>query len=178
MIFSTHLGAGASGDVWLSNDRNYVIKLFLNRDVAEHEADILLKCQDHLGLAVATFHGLYSDGWRFGVVTRFMGSAIGPLDHAPLDQRYGFHVVAAHLIFARQQLLTALHKLHSCGIHHHDVRPANIMVDNSGAVTLIDFDRAEEVYGECKGCSDLEVISSLETSIRKADPEPEIGSYL
>ncbi|KAJ7858039.1 hypothetical protein B0H14DRAFT_2749919 [Mycena olivaceomarginata] len=164
MIFSTHLGAGASGDVWLSNDRNYVIKLFLNRDVAEHEADILLKCQDHLGLAVATFHGLYSDGWRFGVVTRFMGSAIGPLDHAPLDQR--------------QQLLTALHKLHSCGIHHHDVRPANIMVDNSGAVTLIDFDRAEEVYGECKGCSDLEVISSLETSIRKADPEPEIGSYL
>jgi hypothetical protein len=52
------------------------------------------------------------------------------------------------------------------------------MVDNSGAVTLIDFDRAEEVYGECKGCSDLEVISTLETSIRKADPEPEIGSYL
>jgi hypothetical protein len=39
------------------------------------------------------------------------------------------------------------------------------MVDNSGVVRLIDFDRAEEVYGECKGCSDLEVISSLEKSM-------------
>ncbi|KAJ7825926.1 hypothetical protein B0H14DRAFT_2819091 [Mycena olivaceomarginata] len=157
MIFSTPLSTGASGDVWLSNDRNHVIKLFLNQDVAEQEADILLKCQEHLGPAVATFHGLYSDGWWFGVVMHFMGSVIGPLDHAPLEQRYGFHVVAAHLIFARQQLLTALHKLHSSGIHHHV---------------------AEEVYGEYKGCSDLEVISSLETSIKKADPEPEIRSYL
>ena len=89
-----------------------------------------------------------------------------------------FHVVAAHLILARQQLLTVLRKLHSCGIHHHDVRPANVMVDNSGVVTLIDFDRAEEVYGACKGCPALEVISSLEASTSEADPEPEIIPYL
>jgi hypothetical protein len=82
------------------------------------------------------------------------------------------------LILARRQLLTALHKLHSCGIHHHDVRPSNVMVDNSGVVTLIDFDRAEEVYGECKDCPDLEVISFLETSASEADPEPEIILYL
>ncbi|KAJ7839670.1 hypothetical protein B0H13DRAFT_158822 [Mycena leptocephala] len=164
IIFSTPLGAGATGDAWLSNDGNYVIKIFTNRDVAEHEANILLKCHRRPGLAVASFHGLYSDGWRFGLVTRYVGSAIGPLGHAPLDQR--------------QRLLTALHKLHSCGIHHHDVRPANVMIDNSGDVTLIDFDRAEEVYGECKDCPDLEVISLLETSTREADPEPEIIPYL
>jgi hypothetical protein len=52
------------------------------------------------------------------------------------------------------------------------------MIDNSGVVTFIDFDRAEEVYGECKGCPDLEVISSLETSMSEADPEPEIIPYL
>jgi hypothetical protein len=49
------------------------------------------------------------------------------------------------------------------------------MVDNSGVVTLIDFDRARRVHGECKNCPDLEVISSLETS--EADPEPEILPY-
>jgi hypothetical protein len=48
------------------------------------------------------------------------------------------------------------------------------MVDNSAVVTLIDFDRAEEVYGECKDCPDLEVISLLETNTNEADPEPEI----
>ncbi|KAJ7789286.1 hypothetical protein B0H14DRAFT_3891954 [Mycena olivaceomarginata] len=164
IIFSTPLGAGASGDVWLSNDGNHVIKLFMNRDAAEHEANILLKCQERPGPAVATFHGLYSDGWRFGLVMRYVGSAIGPLGRAPLEQR--------------QQLLAALYKLHSYGIHHHDVRPANVMVDNSGVVTLIDFDRAEEVYGECRGCPDLEAIALLETSTSGADSEREIIPYL
>ncbi|KAJ7858051.1 kinase-like domain-containing protein [Mycena olivaceomarginata] len=164
LVFSTPLAAGATGDVWLSHDKSHVIKLFMNRDAAEHEANILLKCQDRLGPAVPTFRGLYSDERRFGLVMRYVGFGIGPLDRAPLEQR--------------QQLLTALHKLHSCGIHHHDVRPANVMVDNSGVVRLIDFDRAEEVYGECKGCSDLEVISSLEKSMSEADPEPEIIPYL
>ncbi|KAJ7712210.1 hypothetical protein B0H16DRAFT_1900214 [Mycena metata] len=166
LIFSTPLAAGATGDVWLSQDKSHVIKLFMNRGAAEHEAHMLLKCQDRLGPAVATFRGLYSDERRFGVVMRYVGSQIDPFDHAPLEQRY--------------QLLATLHKLHSCGIHHHDVRPANVMVDNSGFVTLIDFDRAEEVYGECKGCPDLEVISSLglETSTSAADPEPEIIPYM
>ncbi|KAJ7885925.1 hypothetical protein B0H14DRAFT_2338516, partial [Mycena olivaceomarginata] len=160
---------------------NYVIKLFMNQDIAEHEADILSKChcQERPGPAVATFHGLYSDGWRFGLVTRYVGSAISPLGHAPLEQRYcSFPCRRRDLILARRQLLTALHKLHSCGIHHHDVRPANVMVDNSGVVTLIDFDRAEEVNGECNDCPDLEVISLLETSTSEADPEPEIIPYL
>ncbi|KAJ6553191.1 hypothetical protein B0H19DRAFT_1155908 [Mycena capillaripes] len=160
IIFSTPLGTGASGDVWLSNDGNYVIKIFMNTDVAEHEANILLMCQQCPGLAVVTLHGLYSVGWRFGLVLRYLGSAIGPFCHAPLGQR--------------KQLLTALCMLHSCGIHRHDIRPENVMVDNSGVVTLIDFDGAERVYGECRDCPDVKVISLLETNMSEADPEPVI----
>jgi hypothetical protein len=88
LVFSTPLATGATGDVWLSHDKSHVIKLFMNRDAAEHEADMLLKCQDRLGPAVPTFRGLYSDERRFGLVMRYVGFGIGPLDRAPLEQRY------------------------------------------------------------------------------------------
>jgi hypothetical protein len=89
-IFSRYIGAGACGDVWLSNDGNYVIKIFTKQDVAENEANILLTCQQHPELVVPTFHGLYSDGWRFALVTRYVGSTIGPLSDAAQGQRYRF----------------------------------------------------------------------------------------
>ncbi|KAJ7501035.1 hypothetical protein B0H11DRAFT_2224875 [Mycena galericulata] len=158
-IFSKYLGAGASGDVWLSNDGKYVIKIFAKQDIAENEAEVLLTCQQYPEVAVPTFYGLYSDGWRFAVVTRYVGSTIGPFDDAEQGQR--------------QQLRRILHALHHRGIHHHDVRPANVMVNKSGVVTLIDFDRASWVHGECKNCTDLQVMSSLEASIE----EPEILPY-
>jgi len=109
----------------------------MNQDVAKREADIPLTCLQYPRLAVATLHGLYSDGWRIGLVTRYVGSAIGPLGDAPLGQRYySFPCIIAHLIHSRKQLLTALRVLHQRGIHHHDVRPANVMVDKFGVVTL------------------------------------------
>ncbi|KAK6980550.1 kinase-like domain-containing protein, partial [Favolaschia claudopus] len=128
VMFSTVLGSGASGEAWLSTNRKYVIKICMNEDNAKREARFLLDCRK-LGLAVATFHGLYSDGWRTGIVTSYAGSSIGRLPDAPLHQR--------------QQLLTALSNLHQHNIHHHDIRSANVMVDDHGAVKLIDFDQAK-----------------------------------
>ncbi|KAF8127785.1 hypothetical protein K438DRAFT_1789767 [Mycena galopus ATCC 62051] len=157
-IFSTYIGSGASGDIWLSRDRKYVLKVFTKQAAAEKEADILLTCQQYPEVAVPTFHGLYSDGWRFAIVTRYAGSTIGPLEDLTQDQR--------------QQLLSSLHALHRRGIHHHDVRSANVMVDESGAVTLIDFDRAERIHGECKYCSDVEVVELLEMGA-ELEVEPE-----
>lgn len=55
-----------------------------------------------------------------------------------------------------------LHALHRNGIHHHDIRPDNVLVNEEGKVTLIDFDRACRVNGPCQNCSDLALISALE----------------
>jgi hypothetical protein len=49
------------------------------------------------------------------------------------------------------------------------------MVDQLGVVTLIDFDRAERIHGECNNCADLEVISLLETSTEL--PVPDLFPY-
>ncbi|KAJ7076529.1 hypothetical protein C8R44DRAFT_863362 [Mycena epipterygia] len=147
-FLSKYIGAGASGDVWRSSDGAHVIKIFENRSAAQNEAEILSTCQRYPGLAVPTFCGLYSDGLRFGVVTSYAGTAICSFRDATRDQR--------------QQLLRILLTLHRNGIHHHDVRPANVMLDKSGILTLIDFDRAKRVDGECTDCTDLRVMSFME----------------
>jgi serine/threonine protein kinase len=39
-----------------------------------------------------------------------------------------------------QELLAAIKHLHSLGIVHNDINPANVMVDHEGTLILIDFD--------------------------------------
>lgn len=43
-----------------------------------------------------------------------------------------------------RQLATALHQVHSLGLIHRDVKPANILVDASGQLKLIDLGLAQE----------------------------------
>ncbi|KAJ7221134.1 hypothetical protein B0H12DRAFT_309096 [Mycena haematopus] len=66
------------------------------------------------------------------------------------------------LIPRRRQLIEVLRQLHAHGIHHHDIRPENVMVNDAGVVTLVDFDRARWVDGPCPNCSDFEVLASME----------------
>jgi hypothetical protein len=48
------------------------------------------------------------------------------------------------------------------------------MVDRSGILTLIEFDRAKRVDGRCTDCTDLKVTSFLEAL---SDEETEILPY-
>ncbi|KAJ7089619.1 hypothetical protein C8R44DRAFT_892306 [Mycena epipterygia] len=99
-IFSKYIGAGASGNAWLSNDGKYVIKIFTKQKVAENEAEMLWTCQRYPEVAVPTFHDLYSDGWRFAVVTRSAGATIGPLDDATQGQSPPNTEVVSMFIYA------------------------------------------------------------------------------
>jgi serine/threonine protein kinase len=40
------------------------------------------------------------------------------------------------------QIRTAVNKIHKCGIVHHDLSPSNMMLNQKGFITLIDFGRA------------------------------------
>ncbi|KAJ7114477.1 hypothetical protein C8R44DRAFT_228269 [Mycena epipterygia] len=112
-IFTRFIGAGASGNVWQSTDGSHVIKIYNDEDAARNEADILSHCLQDPELAVAPFRGLYSDGKRFGIVTSYVGTAIGPIFQAEENEQ--------------RQLVKILHILHKNGIHHHDVCPANVI---------------------------------------------------
>ncbi|KAJ6522454.1 kinase-like domain-containing protein [Mycena capillaripes] len=154
-IFDEFIGAGASGNVWRSTDGRHVIKVFTDTCRAQAEAKVLASCADFPGLAVPTFCGLFTDGRQYGIVTPYVGKAIEATSGADASQRV--------------QLVQVLRRLHKHGIHHHDVRPENVMVNDAGAVTLIDFDRAQWVDGPCPNCIDSELIASMERETKTMD---------
>ncbi|KAJ7121874.1 hypothetical protein C8R43DRAFT_1033237 [Mycena crocata] len=166
-IFPDFIAAGASGNVWRSTDGRHVFKIFNNPEAAQTEAKILASCVNCPGLAVPTFKGLFTDGRQYGIVTPYVGKAITTISGADTSQR--------------RQLVQVLRRLHKHGIHHHDVRPANVMVNDAGVLTLIDFDRARWVDSPCANCSDSEVIASMEReTIENCNPSlnSNIASFL
>ena len=44
-----------------------------------------------------------------------------------------------------QDLLAAIKHLHSLGLVHNDINPANIMLDQEGTLILIDFDSCRNI---------------------------------
>ncbi|KAJ7721664.1 hypothetical protein DFH07DRAFT_1067559 [Mycena maculata] len=148
-VFTRFIGSGAIGNVWRSSDGSHVIKIFRDKDAAHHEAGILQSCLEDPELVVPTFRGLYTDGQEhFGIITPYAGTALGSIYEADESKQ--------------RQLVKILHALHRNGIHHHDIRPDNVLVNEEGKVTLIDFDRARRINGPCQNCSDLALISALE----------------
>ena len=43
----------------------------------------------------------------------------------------------------RDAFLITLQSIHSAGVHHGDIRYHNLLIKDSGEVTIIDFDRAQ-----------------------------------
>lgn len=52
----------------------------------------------------------------------------------------GRPLVHDSLVSGLDGILQAIHHLHSLGIVHNDINPANVMVDETGLLVLIDFD--------------------------------------
>ncbi|KAF8146112.1 hypothetical protein K438DRAFT_1870389 [Mycena galopus ATCC 62051] len=163
-IFDEFIGVGATGNVWRSTDGTHVVKIFTDAHRAQAEAKVLESCVNFPGLAVPTFGGLFTDGRQYGIVTPYVGKTIGTISGADASQR--------------AQLVQVLRRLHKHGIHHHDVRPENVMVNDAGAVTLIDFDRAQWIDGPCPNCIDSEVIASMERGQSLYDPSPSLGDSI
>ncbi|KAF7334847.1 hypothetical protein MSAN_02361000 [Mycena sanguinolenta] len=143
-LFTQFVGEGASGVVWRSLSGSQVVKMFHDRDRALHEVKVLEHARD---LRVPTLQGVVEDGVEIGVIMSYEGIPLGGLNRATFEQR--------------RQLLDILKSLHARGIHHHDIRGSNILVGPQGAITLIDFDRAE-LDAKCVRCSDIALKRKLE----------------
>ncbi|KAF7336420.1 Kinase-like protein [Mycena sanguinolenta] len=143
-LFTQFVGEGASGVVWRSLFGSQVVKVFNDREGALREVNALRKARD---LQVPTLQGVVEEGDEIGVIMSYEGISMGNLDRATGEQR--------------RQLLDTLESLHARGIHHHDIRGSNVLVDRQGNVTLIDFDRAE-LDAKCVSCSDVALRRELE----------------
>ncbi|KAJ7125890.1 hypothetical protein C8R44DRAFT_117716 [Mycena epipterygia] len=105
-------------------------------------------CLDDPSLYIPKFCGLYSNSQNLAVVMSYAGTPLPHIFSAPNIQK--------------QQIVSMLKSLHQKGIHHHDVRAENLMVGYDGVVTLVDFDRAVNVQGDCPHCPDVEMINALQ----------------
>ncbi|KAJ7931866.1 hypothetical protein B0H13DRAFT_1857519 [Mycena leptocephala] len=141
------VGRGASGTVWRSSDGSEVAKVFVDPELALHEAAVLERART---LSVPPYRGVVSGQKRTGVIMSYQGTPIGNIEQATDEQK--------------QQLARTLKSLHEIGIHHHDVRGENVLVDERGALTLIDFHQPQfvEVERICYGCPDTQLNSCFQ----------------
>ncbi|KAJ7307870.1 hypothetical protein DFH08DRAFT_823955 [Mycena albidolilacea] len=79
-------------------------------------------------LSVPAYRGVVSSRKGTGVMMSYRGTPIRNIKQATNEQK--------------KQLVQTLRSLHELGIHHHDVRGENVLIDDHGALTLIDFHQA------------------------------------
>ncbi|KAJ7824080.1 kinase-like domain-containing protein [Mycena olivaceomarginata] len=151
-FFTKRLGSGASGTVFRSADGRHVVKVFKDMQTAHHEATLLKLCLSDPHLRTPRFRGLYSNARAFAVVTSYAGTPLPDIFSAADDQKW--------------EIVNILQLLHRNGIHHHDVRAENLMVNSAGVITLVDFDRAVKVDGDCRHCPDAEIMEALQECMR------------
>ncbi|KAJ7843538.1 hypothetical protein B0H14DRAFT_2585677 [Mycena olivaceomarginata] len=154
-VFTKRIGSGASGTVFRSADGRHVVKVFKDMRTGHHEVSLLKMCLDDPYLHTPRFHGLYSNAQNFAVVMSYAGTPLPDIFSAPDIQKV--------------EIINILKLLHRHEIHHHDVRAENLMVNSAGVITLVDFDRAVKVDGDCRYCPDVEMMDVLQecTGTRK-----------
>ncbi|HVT44708.1 MAG TPA: protein kinase [Thermoanaerobaculia bacterium] len=150
-VVKAPLGKGGMGEVYRAEDtklgREVAIKIL--PEIFTEDSERLARFDREARLlaslghpAIASIHGLENaEGTRFLVMELAAGTTLadrlasGPI---PLDQA---------LEIARQ-IAEALEAAHEKGIVHRDLKPANIMVDDEGAVKILDFGLARTMQGD------------------------------
>ena len=148
------LDDGGFGEVYLAHDdrleRLVAVKVPHSHLVSEPkdvesyliEAQIVARL-DHPGIIPVYDFGPTDDGRCYLVEKYVRGSNLA----IRLTQRRSSHAEAAALVAT---VAEALHFVHTHGLVHRDVKPANILVDMSGGPVLTDFGLAlkEEDFGK------------------------------
>lgn len=64
----------------------------------------------------------------------------------------------------RHQVRNLVRLLHEHGIHHHDIASRNVLVDDRGKFTIIDFESSQEICGlsNCTEEADFGVVEGSE----------------
>jgi eukaryotic-like serine/threonine-protein kinase len=141
-----HLGTGGMGTVWRATDRRTGEEVALKLLRAGHHnpgSAALLRFVREQGVRIEHPHVLAPTGWvaeddRVALATRLVrGGTVEDLllEHGPLPTTYAVALL--------DQLLDALRAVHAAGVVHRDVKPANLLLDPTGAgrprLLLADF---------------------------------------
>ena len=100
-----------------------------------HEAEVLAGL-DHAGLVAVHEAGVFADGRPFYAMAKVRGHTLGDLLEA--DPGAGLRVSLRHVEIV-QRAAETMGFAHGRGLVHRDLKPHNIMVDDDGAVYVMDW---------------------------------------
>ncbi|KAF9020643.1 hypothetical protein BDZ89DRAFT_1072056, partial [Hymenopellis radicata] len=145
VLLKNRLGTGATGDVFIGTVPTVkhgpiVVKLattYKRLCRLRHEHSIYTHLTSAGVKCIPRVFGFYQDGHRH------VGALILSHDGSPLGSR------STRLSSAeKNHLRDAMTAIHGAGVLHRDLRVWNILVDGTGRITIIDFDRANTTANE------------------------------
>ena len=171
------LGRGGMGEVWRAEQvdgrvhRGVALKLPLPglthrswRRRFERERDILAAL-DHPGIAKLFDADVTPDGQPWMAMQYVPGEPL--TRHAA---RRGLGLVERVRLFV--QLLEVVQHAHGALVVHRDLKPGNILVDEQGRLTLLDFGIAKLLAGDATtGAGDLTELAGTALTLDYASPE-------
>ncbi|KAF7659522.1 hypothetical protein LDENG_00296160 [Lucifuga dentata] len=176
------LGRGSFGEVYkvLSHEdsRHYAVKRSAHRFRGNSERNRSVKeARNHERLCphphILNFVAAWEECGRLYIQTELCSTSL--LLHAE-NQPPGPGEAAAWMYLC--DLLLALQHLHSCGFVHLDLKPANVLVTESGRLKLGDFGLLLELKQKCAGPAEGKVKEDLqEGDARYMAPELLRGQY-
>jgi serine/threonine protein kinase/Flp pilus assembly protein TadD len=140
------LGKGGMGEVLLAEDvklgRKVAIKSILRTSMSDTTSKIrfLREAQtasqlDHTN--ICTIYEIYEEDERDYIVMQY-------IDGVTLDQIIGVKKLSVDkIVDISIQTCTGMIEAHNKEIIHRDIKPGNIMIDNKGVVTILDFGLAK-----------------------------------
>ncbi len=163
------LGEGGMGTVYLAEDthlgRRVAVKFpSLTSDSHDHRARFLREARavselNHPGIATLFDYGETSDGRPFLVMEFAKGRQLTDLmQNGELSLMRAVEIVS--------DIASALAAAHARGVVHRDIKPSNIMIDDEGAVKVLDFGLAKQLTTENKPSSAPEAQTLLSTETR------------
>ena len=80
------------------------------------------------------------------------------------EERFVIFIVFSHLysyFIYRNAFKQALSEIHNAGVRHYDIRPMNLLIDDDGKATIIDFDMAKIEAGRHSRKREFDDLCSL-----------------
>jgi serine/threonine protein kinase len=134
------LGESSRAEVWLaaSEELEKDVAIKISRLAASDTEEQSLFAREYAAIAVLNHPGVV-EIYDYGVHDRREYLAMEYFPNGDLKQRMKRQFTPRLALTYLKRIAEALIPVHAAGLMHLDLKPANIMVRNNGAVVLIDF---------------------------------------